>query len=230
MAEALTLFTVPSKWGLHSSVREGTNLQKVVGVLTPDEREIWLPDSPNDYWHSGGYSGGYSRKEAEAKRISIQDALAEKLVSFFEGQLLEMRWRDVGRTAERYDCHWFGFWMKGLLDRGNTTDDSYQMAKSVISNGTPVETVPPGEIGVVGVSFGRAAYPEHTYIGLDETSCIQVNGMHDAVTIAPQAETIQHYTEISEIGPYLAGAKITPHILAGNPAELKTASLMTASE
>jgi hypothetical protein len=202
MSESLTAFCVPDKWQLKSSVSD-TILLKIVGLIALNGEELWLPDSPKAYRHKGGYSDGYSTTDIQETLLPFQGDYADKLANFFRVPLLQKRWYDIGLNREVYDCHWFGGWMRGLINLDHSTRNSLAVAAATIKEGAISTNVPEGAIGIIGGKTGDEVDPDHTYMGLDEQYGLQVMGIHGAVTIAPQAATIQHFRENSFLYPYV---------------------------
>lgn len=199
MSEPLIALTVPGEWW-DTSV-DVPPFEKIVGLVAP-EQEILLPDSAKDYWYGGGYHDGYSKQDITERPLALSDAASNQLVDFFDRFLMEMRWRDVGRLSERYDCHWLAHWVKGKITKEVTTDFTLNAAEQVILQGEKCDKPLSGEqIGVIGGLCLSQAVPyaeaHHSFIALDETTALQATGMHGAIALASQSDTLKYYRETS---------------------------------
>lgn len=198
MSESLTALTVPGKW-FDTSV-DAPPFDKIIGLATSDGTEVMLPNSPRDYWYGGGYHEGYSKSDITERPLPLSGTPATQLLRFFNHLLLEMGWRDIGRLSERYDCHWLAHWLKGSLDETDTTDFTLEIAEAIIIHGEKsAQPLTDEQIGVIGglcLSQGEPyAEAHHSFFALNETDALQVTGMHGAVAIATQADTLKYYRE-----------------------------------
>ena len=199
MPEALTALTVPGEWW-DTSV-DVPPFEKIVGLVA-HEQEILLPDRAKDYWYGGGYHDGYSKHDIAETALVLSDTTSKQLVDFFERFLMERGWRDVGLLSERYDCHWLAQWVKGKITEEVTTDLTLDAAEQVILRGEKHDEPLYGEqIGVIGGLCLSHAEPyaeaHHSFIALDETTALQATGMHGAIILASQTDTLKYYRETS---------------------------------
>lgn len=197
MSEQITVFTIPERWVWDSSVREDTPYYKIVGLLTPEQNELWLPENPKEYMYGGGYHQGYSRYDVAETDIILEPRQQQVLTSFVSRHLLKKQWYDVGLNQEAYDCHWFASAMVGKMAMKEDTDTSLTIAQQIIQDGKREDLIEQGKMGVIGSRINDEVWAEHSYIGLPDERSLQVMGMHGPLAIAPQAETIQHYREMS---------------------------------
>ncbi len=194
----VTVFTVPEGWWWETSVSRVNSYRKVVGIIAPNGDEIWLPDSASDYVYGGSYSKGYSKKDIAEDSLALEADMAARLASFFENNLMRMRWVDQPRSAERYDCHWFAFVLRGAMRADGVNDPSLEIAEQFIRDGKlDPRYLKLGEIGVVGLRNLNRVSAEHSMIGLGDGNCLQVMGIHDVVGVSEQIATAEYYREIS---------------------------------
>lgn len=199
MLETLTALTVPGEWD-----EKSLNLppfEKIVG-LSADNQELLLPDNPKEYWYGGGYREGYSKQEVTERTLSLSNNTGQQLVQFFDQFLLKMQWRDIGILSEKYDCHWLANWLKGVTADEATTDYTLKVADETILNGVRIDKPLVNEqIGVIGGLCLSQSEPyaeaHHSFIALDETYALQATGMHGAIAIATQSDTLRYYQETS---------------------------------
>jgi len=201
MSENLSAYTVPGEW-FEKSVNVDP-FKKVVGLRKADGTEVLLPDSPDDYWYGGGYSKGYSLSEVQETVLPLSNSGARQLESFFEDFLIKRRWRDVGQLAERYDCHWLALWLTSQVDENTTADTTLDMADKVILEGDrfvlPVNSERMAVIGglcMLGATPFAEAY--HSFVSLSNTEALQATGMHGAVALTSQEDTLRYYQETSD--------------------------------
>jgi hypothetical protein len=199
MSKALVALTVPGEWW-DTSV-DIPPFEKIVGLVAP-EQEILLPDRAKDYWYGGGYRDGYSKHDIAERPLALSDTGNKQLVVFFERFLMQMGWRDVGRLSERYDCHWLAHWVKGKITEEVTIDYTLDAAEQVILQSNKCDKPLCSEqIGVIGGLCLSQAEPYaeacHSFIALDVTNALQATGMHGAIAIASQADTLKYYREAS---------------------------------
>lgn len=208
MSNTLRALTVPGEW--YEKSVDIPPFKKIVG-LSAGEAEILLPDSPRDYWYGGGYREGYSKSDIEELPLPLSEAIGQRLVAFFQEFLMKRQWRDIGRLAAAYDCHWIALWLKGEIDESKDTENSLDLAEEIMLQGRKVDLpISREEIGIIGgLSLSKAALfaeAHHSFVGLDETDALQATGVHGAIAIATQADTFKYFQETSWLSPRLASA------------------------
>lgn len=201
MTESINIFTVKEGWVRTPVGMYTPPFDKLVGLATPDGKDLLVPGSNRDYVYGGGYSDGFVREEVTERELAIGSQLASRLAQFFEEYLIGRNWVDVALTAERYDCSWFAFWMKELIDDDASTDESLDMAQDILINGRIDDS--PLNLGQIGVLGGSSEYHgpwvDHSFIGMDGSLALQAVGMHGPIAVAPQNATIWSYMETSQV-------------------------------
>ena len=205
MTETVPIFTVTDEWTLNSSVKDSTPFDIVVGTIAPNGKELWLPNDPSNYKYGGGYSDGYSFSDVKESSITLPVDMSVRFTEFFKKLLIKRNWVDIEYSEEKYNCHWFAYWLDGQINHRYSSRFIDSRANMILRGGTLLDKqLKLGEIGVLGCvsqSFDMA-YAEHSMIGLNGNNVLQVMGLHGAVAISPQSETIQHFREISDSQTY----------------------------
>lgn len=172
------------------------NFDRIVGILTSNSEEVLLPSEPTIYSSRADYHAGYSALDLSDYKIRLPEDFARRFEAFFTGPL--QSWWKMSRRAEKYDCHWFAFFLKGLIDSSSDTDHSLDIAEKFIAEGTISQrTLGLGEVGVIGLRNLNRASAEHSVVGLGDGSVLQVLGMHDVLAISEESVTTDYYRDIS---------------------------------
>lgn len=197
--ESLTVFTVPGELGRASTpVVWSEHALTVVGLVTVDGRELWLPNNTSEYKHIGGYKPGYNRDNAEPTQLNL-GAMAHKFTQFVEEFLLDRGWvrginMDEGEEIA-YNCDGFSFWLTG-----QQTDWDLHAAKEMAARGVGrgealhERLVAMGGVAVIGARLpGRQILAIHTYVSLGGGLAIQVTGGQGRIIVASEQEIRGHY-------------------------------------
>lgn len=217
MSETMNLFTVKDRWQYTPFGIYTPPFDKIVGLTASDGRDLWVPDKSSDYINGSGYSNGFSHKEVVEKEVDIGSVLVARLAEFFEDYLLEQRWFDANRTAEKYDCSWFAFWLKEMISGDASTDDSLDLAQDLISRGNiENRSLRLGEVGILGGSSEyHGPWVDHSFIGVDETTGLQAMGMHGPIALASQDATVWCYMETSQVVDHVPNKMYGIHLPSG---------------
>ncbi len=201
---SVTLDTVLSTWTspfqktpLEQPYRRVVRVRRGVGKTQEDHWSRINPAIPES---------AYNRNEVTPEVITMKPYLAERLVSFFchffvedprtKPQYDRVTGTQVGNLDEAYNCHRFGYWMRGTPA---AQDFNSPAAPDHVTEGFAINgNLPMGRHGVLGTR-GAAV---HSVVGLgeDRNECLQVTGTGGFLGIDTYEHVVDQYDYMRTAG------------------------------
>jgi hypothetical protein len=173
----------------------GSDARAIVGMSKPEGGELWVPTGGK-----GPAYADYSAWDSIEQVLPLDDTLAERLVSFFEGCLLP----NVHMTKTipgKWDCHSFALWMQGQITDPEAIDldETEAIENARVQAGVKIKphALKLGELGIIGGRNKKDAVADHSVIGLDKGRGLQALGRHRPLIIANHERVAQHYRNVS---------------------------------
>lgn len=192
--EGLRAYTVPSTWVYsridgfreYQPVTAKQPYDRVVGLITPEGEELWVPPKVHP-----DTTSAYDRRSVSERTLPFDDVKAERIASYFRGFLSDDETTHEGNS----NCHRFAGWVLGQTDRNLT--DRHAFADGIVRTGERTEeNQAVGQLGVVGYKLGGVVpIAHHSYIGLgkDTDESLQVMWMNGHMGIARYSGLEQFY-------------------------------------
>jgi hypothetical protein len=203
--EAVKVRTVPSTYVSAFNEPLESPYRRVVGLKVPGLQDMWSRvDSRTP-------EAAYSRDDTACEELMMPAGVSCKLGRFFSRYFVEPPRMKVGRNpedrrAESYNCHRFGYWMRGALVAGDF--DIPAAPDHIVEMGRARHPLAVGVHGVVGLRDDAANCGSalHSVIGLgaDSDECLQVLATSGFMGIDSYKSVLDWYQSQPSTGNYQA--------------------------